>query len=247
MKRQFLRAAGMVMLWNFPTVVHAQNSIQSFVNSDGKVVFANAPEPNAAIKTAAPDPKAPEESAPAKPAPEAATPGSIPSLIQSISSAHGVDPALVAAVVKVESDYDPWARSPKGALGLMQLIPPTGWRFGVRDFFDPQQNIEGGVRYLKFLLEMFEGNVDLSLAAYNAGENAVKRAGHRVPAIPETRDYVRRIRAIYKKSTSPVLAAQEDEFVPEAVSAGTSANTSVIFRTVDERGVVHFSNIAPPN
>ena len=84
----------------------------------------------------------------------------------------------------------------------MQLIPATGHRFGVQDFFDPQQNIEGGVRYLKFLLEKFNGNVELALAGYNAGENLVERLG-RVPAITETPNYVRKISAMYLK---PVAA-----------------------------------------
>jgi soluble lytic murein transglycosylase-like protein len=122
----------------------------------------------------------------------------------------------------------------------MQLIPDTGARFGVRDFFDPSQNIEGGVRYMKFLLEKFKGNVDLSLAAYNAGENLVERLG-RIPSIPETRDYVRKVRLNYGKS-SPRQAGS----TPVAASAGAVAKEEQIFRTVDERGVVHFSNIAPP-
>ena len=122
----------------------------------------------------------------------------IQSLVDSISRTHDVDPALVAAVMKVESNYNRWARSSKGALGLMQLIPATGQRFGVQDFFDPAQNIEGGVRYLKFLSDKFGAhNLDLLIAAYNAGENAVERVG-RVPQIRETIDYVRKVRSIYK-------------------------------------------------
>jgi soluble lytic murein transglycosylase-like protein len=129
---------------------------------------------------------------------DASMPQHIQSLVHSIANTHGVDPQLVAAVMKVESNYNTRARSSKGALGLMQLIPETGRRFGVRDFFDPAQNIEGGVRYLKFLSEKFgPDNLDLQLAAYNAGENLVERLG-RVPAIRETVDYVRKVRKIYK-------------------------------------------------
>ena len=162
-------------------------------------------------------------------------------LIDSISNSHGVDPALVRAVMKTESNFNRWAVSSKGALGLMQLIPNTGTRFGVRDFFDPQQNIEGGVRYLKFLLGKFNGDLDLSLAAYNAGENLVERAG-RIPSIPETRDYVRRVRANYGKAAPafPIAAAAETAAVPQQ-------EVQKIYRRVDERGVVHFSNIEPPN
>src|SRR6267142_2437682 len=107
--------------------------------------------------------------------------------------------------VKTESNFNRWAVSNKGARGLMQLIPATGARYGVRDFFDPQQNVEGGVQYLKFLLEKFKGNLDLSLAAYNAGENLVQRLG-RIPPIPETTNYVRRVRANYTKRTAPIIA-----------------------------------------
>src|SRR5262249_61775813 len=126
-------------------------------------------------------------------------------LVDTISQNHGVDPGLVRAVIKTESNFNRWAVSRKGALGLMQLIPSTGRRYGVQDFFDPQQNVDGGVRYLKFLLEKFKGNLDLSLAAYNAGENLVERLG-RIPAIPETTDYVRKVRSIYGKKLTPILA-----------------------------------------
>jgi soluble lytic murein transglycosylase-like protein len=235
MKRQISKVflvTGMAVSLGWPATLSAESPIRTFVDSEGRIVFANSLPANSPIVMAA--------------TPKTAAPGSIHSLIESAAHTHGVDPALVAAVIRVESGFDPWARSPKGAMGLMQLIPATGWRFGVRDFFDPRQNIEGGVRYLKFLLEMFDGNVDLALASYNAGENLVKRLG-RIPAIPETRDYVRKIRAIYKKGTAPVLTAQEREFAPEQVSGSTESNTGVIFRAVDERGVVGFSNIAPPN
>src|SRR5262249_15205816 len=133
-------------------------------------------------------------------------PASLRTLVETISTNHGVDPALVRAVMKTESNFNRWAVSSKGALGLMQLIPSTGRRYGVQDFFDPQQNIDGGVRYLKFLLEKFNGNLDLSLAAYNAGENLVERLG-RIPAIPETASYVQKIRTVYKKKSAPVIAS----------------------------------------
>jgi soluble lytic murein transglycosylase-like protein len=140
-------------------------------------------------------------------------PATLGSLVDTISTNHGVDPALVRAVIKTESNFNRFAVSNKGALGLMQLIPSTGRRYGVRDFFDPQQNIDGGVRHLKFLLEKFNGNLDLSLAAYNAGENLVERLG-RIPSIPETTQYVRKIRAIYKTKSTPIT-------VPFCFSSGT--------------------------
>ena len=173
-------------------------------------------------------------------------PVAIQSLVHSISKTHGVDPQLVAAVMKVESNYDRWAKSSKGALGLMQLIPETGQRFGVRDFFDPAQNIEGGVRYLRFLSDKFgSSNLDLMLAAYNAGENLVERIG-RVPSIPETRDYVRKIRTIYKPGNAPVLMAAAESPKTVVETAAPEPEPAKIYKSVDEWGVVHFSNAGPP-
>src|SRR5262249_55596247 len=139
-------------------------------------------------------------------------------LVETISANYGVDAALVKAVMKTESNFNRFAVSNKGALGLMQLIPSTGRRYGVRDFFDPQQNIDGGVRHLKFLLDKFNGNLDLSLAAYNAGENLVERLG-RVPSIPETANYVRKIRAIYKTKSTPTVAGTGSTAAMAAASA----------------------------
>lgn len=174
-------------------------------------------------------------------------PAHLQSLVDSISKAHGVDPRLVAAVMKVESNYNRWARSPKGALGLMQLIPATGRRFGVEDFFDPAQNIEGGVRYLKFLSDKFGAhNLDLQLAAYNAGENVVERLG-RVPAYRETVDYVRKIKRIYRPGNGPGLVSASDDTETAASPGLPPSAPSVIYSNVDERGVIRFSNIGPPN
>ena len=119
------------------------------------------------------------------------------STVQEVSLRYGVDMELVNAVIRVESDFRPEAVSPKGCLGLMQLHPDTARRFGVRDVFDPVQNIEGGVRYLEFLLDYFHGDVELALAGYNAGENAVVRYGG-VPPYPETIDYVNKVRRLYR-------------------------------------------------
>jgi soluble lytic murein transglycosylase-like protein len=114
---------------------------------------------------------------------------SIGKMLDSTARKHEVEPALVESVIKVESNFNPHAVSHKGAEGLMQLIPSTARRFGVQNSFDPAQNIEGGVRYLKHLLEMFKGDERLALAAYNAGEGAVlKHKG--IPPYPETQNYV---------------------------------------------------------
>jgi soluble lytic murein transglycosylase-like protein len=231
-----LAAAVLVFLKADPSL--AENKIQAFVGSDGKVTFTNlvdnAPAPIPQVIPQSTDLLASEMPAPLK------------TLVDAIASNHGVDPALVRAVMKTESNFDRWAISPKGARGLMQLIPATASRFGVRDSFDPQQNVEGGVRYLKFLLEKFNGNIDLSLAAYNAGENLVERIG-RIPAIPETTNYVRKIRAIYQKKAAPAVSTPPamiaTAFQPEPVKDETPR----VYRSQDQNGVVHFSNIGPPN
>jgi len=182
-------------------------------------------------------------------------------LVESISRRNGVDPNLIDAMIRTESNYNAWAVSPKGAIGLMQLIPETGRRFGVQNFFDPQQNIEGGVRYIKYLLEMFGGNVDLSLAAYNAGENLVARLG-KIPPYPETRNYVRKIRAVYTKpSTASLASSLKSEPISPAnpvdspkigpvISSSPAEKpqdppVAPIAKWMDERGVRHFSNIEP--
>lgn len=113
-------------------------------------------------------------------------------MIDSTAKRHGVDPALIHSVIRVESNYQQKAISPKGAQGLMQLIPATAQRYGVANPFDPVQNLEGGVRYLKYLTERFDGDLRLALAAYNAGEGAVDRHGG-IPPYPETQQYVTKV------------------------------------------------------
>jgi soluble lytic murein transglycosylase-like protein len=120
--------------------------------------------------------------------------------IASAADRHGVDERLVHAVIQVESNYASNARSPKGAIGLMQLMPATAARFGaesVESLFDPRVNVDIGVRYLRELLDRF-GRTDLALAAYNAGEGAVVRHGYQVPPYRETQDYVRKVRRLYE-------------------------------------------------
>ena len=116
-------------------------------------------------------------------------------LIEQVAARHAVDVALVKAVIRAESGFNPTAVSPKGARGLMQLMPATAARHNVRNVFSPSQNIEGGVEHLRMLLDLYAGNVVLALAAYNAGIQAVDAAGRKVPPYRETREYVTRVLA----------------------------------------------------
>ena len=141
------------------------------------------------------------------------TTGSAPldALIKQNGARYGVDPYLIFCVMEHESQFRHRAVSPAGARGLMQLMPGTAARFGVRDVFDPAQNVAGGTRYLKELLRMWDGRVDLALASYNAGEGAVLKYGKTVPPYRETRNYVKRIGARYgAASATPAAKANED-------------------------------------
>ena len=122
----------------------------------------------------------------------------IDNLIRTNAMRFAIDPYLVFLVIEQESHFNPRAVSPKGARGLMQLMPGTARRFGVSRPFDPSENIRGGTQYLKQLLTMFSGRVDLALASYNAGEGRVLGYGNRVPPFKETRDYVKRISSRYR-------------------------------------------------
>jgi soluble lytic murein transglycosylase-like protein len=120
-------------------------------------------------------------------------------IVEEVAHAHGLDGALLHAVISVESHYNPRAVSKKGAAGLMQLMPETARRYGVSDSFDPAQNLHGGAKYLRDLLTLFNSDMSLALAAYNAGENAVIRHGNRIPPFRETRNYVPRVLDYYRQ------------------------------------------------
>jgi soluble lytic murein transglycosylase-like protein len=141
-------------------------------------------------------------SAPAPP------PAGIAEAVDRISASHSLPPQLVHSVIKVESNYNPSAVSPKGAQGIMQLMPATARRFGVANVFDPVENIEGGARYLKYLLDLYGGDYRLALAAYNAGEGAVEKYGS-VPPYPETRNYLIQVNRQIQKSLADSPARPE--------------------------------------
>jgi Transglycosylase SLT domain len=147
-------------------------------------------------------------------------------LIDRVSAREGVDAKLVRAVIEVESGYRTLARSAKGAMGLMQLMPKTARELKVKNPFDPQQNVDAGVRHLKYLLENYNGDVNLTLAAYNAGEGAVRRSAG-VPHYSETQDYVRKITHLYYGGF-------------DFSQTGVSRNPVKVQR--DDRGVLYISN-----
>jgi soluble lytic murein transglycosylase-like protein len=120
-------------------------------------------------------------------------------LIEDAAQRHNIDAKLLHAVIQTESAYNPLAISSAGAAGLMQLMPATAQRFGVSDRQDPDQNVEGGTKYLKHLITLFGPRLDLAIAAYNAGENAVMRHNNTIPPYRETQDYVRQVLALYQQ------------------------------------------------
>jgi soluble lytic murein transglycosylase-like protein len=154
------------------------------------------------------------------------TAGDIDSAIEQAAARHNVDPNLVRAVVKVESNFNPNAVSRKGAMGLMQLMPATARQLNVKNPFDPEQNVDAGVRHLKQLLESYGGNIKLTLAAYNAGAGAVARSSG-VPRYAETQNYVRRITNLY--------------YGGSALNPGSVSHDPVRIQR-DARGVLYISN-----
>ena len=157
------------------------------------------------------------------------TPQEIDAAINQAALRHNVDPSLVRAVIKVESNFNPNAVSRKGAMGLMQLMPQTARQLNVTNPFDPEQNVDAGVRHLKQLMESYGGDVRLTLAAYNAGSGAVARSAG-VPHFPETINYVNRISELYARGT-PVGARLSGGPVREPVRVQR-----------DSRGVLYISN-----
>lgn len=200
----------------------ASAQIASLMDESGKRVFVNAEPP-------ASKPGSARNSAPAgRRGAAGMTREELERLVHETAERHQVDPVLVRAVIEAESNWNPQALSSKGAQGLMQLVPGTAGDLGVKDAFDPGQNLDGGVRYLKMLLEKYDGDLERALAAYNAGPSAVERAGG-VPSYRETRAYVQKVTDSYFRPGS-------------GRGASAFSQTRRIYRAVDEQGRLVFTN-----
>ena len=176
--------------------------IYAYTAEDGSVSLSNVPtDERYSVLIAAPQPAV--AAAPAAAMPKArsglARKAGYDQVVDEVSRTYGLESALLHALISVESRYNPKAVSRKGAAGLMQLMPQTAKRYGVADAFDPVQNLNGGARYLRDLLRLFNNNTSLALAAYNAGEQAVMKHGNRIPPYRETLNYVPQVLDFYQR------------------------------------------------
>lgn len=204
LKTQFIIRA-LLLLTLSSIMAHARADIYAYTDADGVRHFTNIKPSDARYKRIIKS----RETEPGFRFPSTARPAGLglanntqprtsayDALVRQASRAYQMDEALVRAVIHTESAFNPSAVSPKGASGLMQLMPGTASRYGVRDIFDPVENVYAGVQYLHDLKTMFNGNTQLAVAAYNAGENAVLRYGG-IPPYPETINYVNRVTALH--------------------------------------------------
>jgi hypothetical protein len=213
----------LVCLWGAP----AEAQIYALRDESGVLTLSDKPLGEGAQAYAVSGAAGFRTTLPSNGAPIGVPPSRWDDVIDERAAAHNVRPDLVRAVIQVESAFNPRARSPKGAMGLMQLMPDTAADLGVSNPYDPEQNIRGGVAYLRSLLDRFDGNEVLALAAYNAGPGAVTRHGSKVPPYRETREYV------------------------EKVGRRTSVNPKPrnivyrVFEEVDGEEVVRYTNVRP--
>ena len=180
-----------------PGFAHAD--IFAFTDSNGVTHFSNVPSDSRfkLMIAASPDPAA--SVAPGKKVDWLARSAKYDQAIAGAAKANTIQAALVRAVIVVESGFNPHAVSKRGAVGLMQLLPATARRYGVKDIYDPEQNIRAGTHYLSDLLTRFDSNLELALAAYNAGEEAVERYGRHIPPYAETLAYVPSVMRVYER------------------------------------------------
>lgn len=188
-------AAFLHLAWLGAPPAGQAGEVYVYVDQEGTMHFTNTPS-DGRFKKFKPQAPLSRTGRPRTVAPVRLSRGELDETISRHSRRHRIDPALLRAVIKAESDFDPQAVSRAGAMGLMQLMPHTAVRMDVRDPYDPEENVGGGARYLRYLLDRFNGNVPLALAAYNAGEHRVER-NWALPPIEETRNYVSKVLRFY--------------------------------------------------
>ena len=188
-------AAFLQLAWLAAPPAGQAGEVYVYVDQEGTMHFTNTPT-DARFKKFKPRAPIGRMTQTRAVAPVRLSRGELDDTISRHSRRHRIDPALLRAVIKAESDFDPQAVSRAGAMGLMQLMPHTAVRMDVRDPYDPEENVGGGARYLRYLLDRFNGNVPLALAAYNAGEHRVER-NWALPPIEETRNYVTKVLRFY--------------------------------------------------
>jgi len=186
----------LALLW-LPLGASASEGIYRYVEKDGTIIYTNVAPPGSkrakklkGTFTQTQGPAAPVRG-------RASTPADLEPYIQESSKRYRIPASLVRAIMQAESNFNPNAVSPKGACGLMQLMPPTAAEMYVKDIFDEKENIEGGVRYLRVLANTFDGDMVKMIAGYNAGPDAVRKYGGKVPPYAETQDYVRKVLQLY--------------------------------------------------
>ena len=195
------RAALFVALSLLATTAGARTRIYTYVDADGLKHFTDTPDNNR-YRLLVLSPHDVTESGDHYNAALIARAAQYDSIIEGAAARSAVEANLLRAVIVVESGFNTRAVSRRGAVGLMQVMPATGSRFGVADLYDPGQNVRAGAGYLKFLMEKFGRNVELVLAAYNAGEDAVMRSGGRIPPFAETQAYVPKVLKVYRTLAS---------------------------------------------
>lgn len=185
----------LVLISSINLIEPAQAGIYTFTDANGVMHFTNRPSyaRYAGMKQVAYMPERSERRA------RRAESSRFKPLVEKAAREHQLDEALLRAIIAVESNYDPNAVSRRGAVGLMQLMPQTARRYGVTNLYDPAQNIQGGARYLRDLMRRFNNDMDLALAAYNAGEAAIAQHGNRIPPYRETLAYVPRVLDFYRQ------------------------------------------------
>ncbi len=207
----------------------ARADIYRYVDEDGVAYYTDAPLNKKAEKIMRTDPPATSTADTGQKNGQFSSRRDFTGIVADKATKYEIDPSLLHAVIKTESNGNPYAVSRKGAMGLMQLMPMTASDLDVRNPFDPEENIDGGTRYLKYLIEKFKGDLTLALAAYNAGPNLVEKR-RAVPEISETKQYVKKVLSLYNGKTShPVPSNQVAAAKPEQIYKVVAEDGSVLF------------------